>query len=88
MAHAPPPATQIAGQLSSAAKRARGNTVLKITVGHRPISVQKLGGAEIRDYGRPSCPSTKWPTTLSVNEGTKCERLHCLFLCSGSVEYR
>ena len=64
------------------------HAVLKITVGHRPISVQKLGGAEIRDYGRPSCPSTKWPTTLSVNEGTKCERLLSLFLCSGSVEYR
>ena len=62
--------------------------VLKITVGHRPISVQKLGGAEIRDYSRPSCPSTKWPTTLSINEGTKCERPHSLFLCSGSVEYR
>ena len=64
------------------------HTVLKTTVGHRPISVQKLGGAEIRDYGRPSCPSTKWPTTLSINEGTKCERLHSLFLCSGSMEYR
>ena len=31
-------------------------------VGHRSISVQTITGVEIQGYGRPSGPSTKWPT--------------------------
>ena len=49
-------------------------TVLEITVGHGPISEQKINtvGANVGDSDWPSCPSTKLPLFLFSDSGQGC----------------